>query len=178
VILTRSRILDEISKKTILIEPFREECLGPNSYDLHLGRYLLTYTQRMLDARIKNEMEEMTIPPDGFILFPGILYLGVTEEYIESHNHVPFLEGITSAARLGIYVNPCSGKGSIGHCNTWTLEINTIHPVRVYHGMPIAQILFFKTEGEVDTPYSKLKTAKYNARSIKPLESMMWKNKF
>jgi len=177
-ILTKKRILDEINRKNILIEPFREECLGINSYDLHLGRHLLTYTKRILDARMHNEVNELLIPKDGFILFPGTMYLGVSEEYIETHAHVPFLEGITSAARLGIKVNPCSGKGSIGHCNTWTLEMDVIHPVRIYQGMPIAQIFFLKVEGEVETPYSQQKNAKYSSRSIKPMESMMWKNNF
>ena len=36
-ILTDARILEEIDKETILIEPFRRECLGSNSYDVHLG---------------------------------------------------------------------------------------------------------------------------------------------
>lgn len=177
-ILTRNRILDEITKKSILIEPFREECLGPNSYDVHLGRFLITYTSRVLDVRVQNEIEELTIPKEGILLFPGTMYLGVTEEYIESHNHVPFLEGISSASRLGINANASSGKGSIGHCNTWTIDINVVAPIRVYQGMPIAQIFFLKAEGEVDTKYSKLKTAKYRSRSIKPTESMMWKSKF
>lgn len=177
-ILSRNRILDEIAKKTILIEPFREECLGPNSYDVHLGRFLLTYTNRVMDAKVQNETEEIHIPKEGIILYPNTMYLGVTEEYIESHNHVPFLEGISSASRLGINANPSSGKGSIGHCNTWTIEINVVSPIRVYHGMPIAQIFFLKVEGEVEIKYNKMKTAKYNSRSIKPVESMMWKFKF
>jgi dCTP deaminase len=178
VILTRNRILEEIERKNILIEPFREECLGLNSYDLHLARHLLTFSERLLDAKTKNPMDELIIPQDGLILHPGTFYLGVSEEYTETHKHVPFLDGTTSAARLGIIINPSSGKGSIGHCNTWTIEFSVIHPIRIYHGMPIAQLLFIKADGHVDESYANLKTAKYNSRSIKPTESMMWKNKF
>lgn len=177
-ILTRKRILDEISRKNILIEPFREECLGLNSYDLHLGKYILTYTERVLDSRIHNPVEEMIIPNEGMVLYPGVMYLGVTDEYIETHTHVPFLEGIASVGRLGIAVNPSSGKGSVGHCNTFTMEINVVHPVRIYKGMPIAQVFFIKVEGEVEVTYTNMKTAKYTSRTIKPSESMMWKNDF
>ncbi len=49
-ILTDYQILDEIEKGSILIEPFRADCLGTNSYDVHLGRYLATYKDRVLDA--------------------------------------------------------------------------------------------------------------------------------
>ena len=177
-LLTGKRILDEINRKNILIEPFNEDRLGPNSYDIHLGRYLATYCGRVLDAREHNIIEEMVIPQEGIELQPGTMYLGVSEEYVETRIHVPFLEGISSVARLGIMVNAASGKGNIGHCNTWTMEISVIQPVKVYHSMPIAQLLFISVEGEIDKKYSELKNAKYNSRSIKPVESMMWKSKF
>lgn len=38
-ILSDKRILEEIEKGTIIIEPFEKECLGSNSYDVHLGKY-------------------------------------------------------------------------------------------------------------------------------------------
>jgi len=107
-ILTGEKILEEINNKNILIEPFREESLGMNSYDLHLGKYIATYKTRVLDAKEHNKIEEIKITDDGFLLEAGTLYLGVTEEYTEVHHHVPFLEGISSASRLGIFVNPLS----------------------------------------------------------------------
>ena len=42
-ILSDLRILEEIDKGTIKIEPYRRECLGSNSYDVHLGKTLATY---------------------------------------------------------------------------------------------------------------------------------------
>jgi dCTP deaminase len=177
-ILTAKKILDEITGKTILIEPFREDCLGPNSYDIHLGRFMITYTDRILDAKERNNVEEITIPPEGYLLQPSTVYLGVSEEYIETHRHVPILKGISSVTRLGINVNSSSGIGSIGHRNTWTMEITVVQPVRVYHGMPLAQLIFFEVSGEIDMSYHKMKNAKYVSRSLRPVESMMWKNKF
>jgi dCTP deaminase len=98
-ILTDKEILNCIDEGSILIEPFKRECLGSNSYDVHLGRYLAVYKNRVLDARAKNEIIEMIIPEEGIELQPGTLYLGVTEEYTETHKHVPFLEGKSSIGR-------------------------------------------------------------------------------
>lgn len=177
-ILSDKRILEEIEKENILIEPFQPECLGSNSYDVHLGKYLATYTDRILDARKHNEIEMMIIPEEGMILYPDMLYLGVTEEYTETHAHVPFLEGKSSVGRLGIDIHATAGKGDVGYCNTWTLEISVRQPVRIYASMPIGQLIYFVVDGSVKSPYNKRKSAKYNQRSLKPVESMMWKNKW
>lgn len=177
-ILSDKRIIEEIEKGTILIEPFRKECLGTNSYDVHLGKYLAVYNDRVLDARKHNKIEHFEIPIEGFVLQPNTLYLGVTEEYTETHAHVPFLEGKSSTGRLGIDIHATAGKGDVGFCNTWTLEISVAQPVRVYRGMPIGQLIYFVVEGEIDIFYNKKEDAKYNKRTIKPVESMMWKNRF
>ncbi|MBX6379500.1 MAG: dCTP deaminase, partial [Thermoflavifilum aggregans] len=109
---------------------------------------------------------------------PGILYLGVTQEYTETHAFVPFLEGKSSTGRLGIHIHATAGKGDVGFCNTWTLEISVVQPVRVYAGMPIGQLIYFPVDGEVINTYNRKPDAKYNQRTYKPVESMMWKNKF
>jgi dCTP deaminase len=44
--------------------------------------------------------------------------------------------------------------------------------------MPIGQLIYFVVEGEIETMYNTKKSAKYNKRGVKPVESMMWKNKF
>ncbi|MFK7972269.1 MAG: dCTP deaminase [Bacteroidia bacterium] len=177
-ILSDSSILAEIEKGTIIIEPFDREKLGSNSYDVHLGKHLATYTDRALDARKHNKIEEFEIPEEGFVLEPNTLYLGVTQEYTETHAHVPFLEGKSSSGRLGIHIHATAGKGDVGFCNTWTLEITVVHPVRVYAGMPIGQLIYFELQGETLRPYNTKPGAKYTTRTIKPVESMMWKNAF
>src|SRR6476661_6853258 len=160
-ILTDQQILAEIEKGTIVIEPYDRSCLGTNSYDVHLGRYIDTF-----------EIDEHA----GFVLQPGTLYLGVTEEYTETHATVPFLEGKSSVGRLGIDIHATAGKGDVGFCNHWTLEISCIQPVRIYAGMPVGQLIYFSVEGDIENAYNKKSSAKYNTRSPKPMESMMWKN--
>lgn len=177
-ILSDKKILEAIESGDIVIEPFRATALGTNSYDVHLGKTLALYKNRVLDARQHNEIEYIEIPTEGIVLEPGTLYLGVTEEYTESHSCVPFLEGKSSIGRLGIDIHATAGKGDVGFCNTWTLEISCVMPVRVYAGMPIGQLIYFAVEGEIINYYNKKGSAKYTKRTQKPVESMMWKNKF
>ncbi|GAB4347862.1 MAG: dCTP deaminase [Flammeovirgaceae bacterium] len=177
-ILSDKQILEEIKKGTIKIEPFNRDCLGTNSYDVHLGKFLATYKDEILDARKHNQINIFEIPADGFVLRPDTLYLGVTEEYTETLAHVPFLEGKSSVGRLGIDIHATAGKGDVGFCNTWTLEISVTQPVRIYAGMPIGQLIYFKVDGDIQHFYHSKKNAKYNQRTEKPVESMMWKNKF
>ena len=174
-ILSDKEILKEIARGTIVIRPFRKECLGSNSYDVHLGRTLLVYRTRVLDARYPNPVEAITIPDEGYVLQPGKLYLGVTEEYTETHRHVPFLEGKSSIGRLGIFIHATAGKGDVGFCNHWTLEIFCVQPVRIYAGMPIGQLIFFEVKGEVQTPYTQKPSAKYTDVSPLPQPSRLWK---
>jgi len=175
-ILTDKKILREMEQGRIVITPFDEKFLGTNSYDVHLGRHLATYRNDILDAKVANEVDYFDIPDDGIILLPHRLYLGVTEEYTETHAHVPFLEGKSSVGRLGVDIHATAGKGDVGFCNTWTLEISVKQPVRIYPGMPIGQLIYFEISGEVGTPYGAKKSAKYNTRTEKPVGSMMWKN--
>jgi dCTP deaminase len=145
---------------------------------VHLGSYLAVYEDRILDAKKHNKITEFEIAAEGLVLYPGTLYLGVTQEYTETHNAVPFLEGKSSVGRLGIDIHATAGKGDVGFCNHWTLEISCTQPVRIYAGMPIGQLIYFAVEGEIENYYNKKPNAKYNQRSVKPMESMMWKNAF
>ena len=177
-ILSDQRILEEIEKETIKIQPYNREFLGSNSYDVHLSKHLATYKDKTLDAKKHNEINHFEIPDEGFVLLPGELYLGVTEEYTETHVHVPFLEGKSSTGRLGIDIHATAGKGDVGFCGNWTLEISCKIPVRIYKGMPIGQLIYFPVEGDVQVKYNSKKDAKYSGQPDRPVESMMWKNKF
>lgn len=177
-ILSDKQILEEIEKGTIVLEPFNREKLGTNSYDVHLGACLATYEEKELDARKHNKIKKFEIPEEGYVLQPGVLYLGVTAEYTETHAHVPFLEGKSSVGRLGIDIHATAGKGDVGFCNYWTLEISVQQPVRVYAGMPIGQVIYFQVEGDIENYYNKKPSAKYNGKLAEPMESMMWKNSF
>ncbi|MCI4350196.1 MAG: dCTP deaminase [Thermoplasmata archaeon] len=175
-ILSDTRIRRAMREGRIVVRPFRPKCLGSNSYDVHLGPYLSTYRDGALDARRPNAVDEFKIPPEGFVLVPGQLYLGVTEEYTETHDFVPFLEGKSSVGRLGVDIHSTAGKGDVGFCNYWTLEMSVKLPVRVYRGMPIGQLIYFEVAGDVAHPYGVKSSAKYRKVSSHPVPSRMHLN--
>ena len=175
-ILSDAQILEEMKSGQIVIEPFNHDCLGSNSYDVHLGGTLALYLDPILDAKKHNKIELFEIPAEGYVLEPDKLYLGVTQEYTETHTHVPFLEGKSSIGRLGIDIHATAGKGDVGFSNHWTLEISVKMPVKVYAGMPVGQLIYFEVKGDVVTRYDRKGSAKYNQKSPLPMESMMWRN--
>ncbi len=177
-ILSDLEILVAIDAGQIVIEPFDRAKLGTNSYDVHLGPTLAVYDAAVLDARKHNTISHFDIPEEGIVLQPGRLYLGVTAEYTETHATVPFLEGKSSVGRLGIDIHATAGKGDVGFCNYWTLEISVSMPVRVYAGMPVGQLIYFTVSGAIENYYNLKRNAKYNDRTDKPVESMMWRNSF
>jgi dCTP deaminase len=98
-IFSDKKITESIATRQIVIEPFNPSCLGTNSYDVHLSRFLAKYEDAVLDAKKHNKIQHFEIPEEGFVLEPGNLYLGSTVEYTETHNSVPFLEGKSSVGR-------------------------------------------------------------------------------
>ncbi len=148
----------------IEIEPFAEERLGPNSYDVSLSAQLRVYASHHsglgplgvfnpLDCRKDNPTVPFTIPEEGFVLLPGTLYLGSTVERTVTAGLTPWLDGRSSIGRLGIQIHATAGRGDDGWCGQWTMEIQCIYPVRIYAGMKIGQLTFFTITGE-RKPYS------------------------
>jgi dCTP deaminase len=151
--------------KDIVIDPFDPAQLNPNSYNLRLHNELLVYEEIVLDMRRPSRHRRHEIPPDGFVLNPGQLYLGRTVERTETHNLVPMLEGRSSVGRLGLFVHVTAGFGDVGFCGYWTLEMYAVQPIRIYPGVEIAQIFYHTLEGAVE----EYKSEKYqNNRDIQP----------
>jgi dCTP deaminase len=175
-ILSDSEIIKQMSFDDIVIIPFNREQLGTNSYDVMLGSTIKTYENPELDSAGKNAIQVFEIPATGYVLQPGNLYLAVTQEYTETHKCVPYLEGKSSLARLGISIHQTAGKGDVGFCGHWTMEITVAIPVRVYAGMKIGQLIYNEVRGEVLTPYNVKESAKYNNSDASPIESKNHEN--
>jgi deoxycytidine triphosphate deaminase len=169
-ILTGTEIRKQVLSKKIHIKPFIEENLNPNSYNFRLGNKLKIYTSKVLDPSKKNKFKEITIPKEGFILQPHKLYLGHTIEEMGSDFFVPTMQARSSVGRLGLYIYLNSGLGDIGFKKQWTLELQAIHPLKIYPGMKIGQMLFWKPRGKI-----KLYNGKYKD-SIGPQTSQIWKD--
>ncbi|MGI9256422.1 MAG: dCTP deaminase [Salinispira sp.] len=141
----------EIQKRLgsdIIIDPFNEAQLNPNSYNLRLHNELLVYDERTLDMKTPNASSTVKIPEEGLILEANRLYLGRTIEHTRTENLVPMLEGRSSIGRLGLFVHITAGFGDVGFIGFWTLEIFCVQPIRVYAGVEICQIFYHSLEGE------------------------------
>lgn len=150
---------DEIRSRRdgdIVIDPFHEKQLNPNSYNLCLHNELLVYEEIVLDMRRPNRFRRYTIPEEGIVLNPNQLYLGRTVERTETYNLVPMLEGRSSIGRLGLFVHVTAGFGDVGFQGFWTLEMFAVQPVRIYPGVEICQIFYHSVEGTV-TEYASQK---------------------
>ncbi len=145
----------------ILIEPFNQGQLNPNSYNLKLHNELLVYSQSPLDMKLPNPTEKLTIPAEGLVLEPNKLYLGRTVEYTETHNYVPMLEGRSSIGRLGLFIHVTAGFGDVGFKGYWTLEIFCVQPIRIYPEVEVCQIYYHSIEGDFEN-YS---SGKYQANT-------------
>lgn len=180
-ILTGAMILEEVRNGNIEIDPFRACKLNPNSYNLSLANELKVYkpvnrcknvdwerlcslhkingtyikqNEPVLDAHADNAFETYTIPEEGFLMVPGILYLGSTIERTYTSKYIPMVEGRSSAGRLGLSVHVTAGFGDIGFNGRWTLEITVVHPLIIYPNDEILQIAFHTPEGNTAYQYN------------------------
>ncbi|MDR3550802.1 MAG: hypothetical protein P4L31_05270, partial [Candidatus Babeliales bacterium] len=102
--------------KGILIDPFNEAQVGPNSYNLRLHHDIVMYDVEELDMKKSHATKSLIIPEEGLLLQPGKLYLGRTIEYTETDGLVPMLEGRSSVGRLGLFIHITAGFGDVGFC--------------------------------------------------------------
>ena len=136
--------------KEIMIEPFDEKRINPNSYNLTLANELLVYKNEILDMKKPNDTSKIIIPEDGLLLKPNTLYLGRTNEFTSTSKYVPMLEGRSSTGRLGLFIHVTAGFGDIGFAGYWTLEIFCVQPVKIYPNVEICQIYYHNIEGDYD----------------------------
>ncbi len=147
--------------QNIVIDPFDDSRLNPNSYNLTLHDELMVYEEVVLDMRKANRVRRMVIPHEGLVLQPHQLYLGRTVERTETHNLVPMIEGRSSIGRLGLFVHVTAGFGDVGFRGYWTLEMFAVQPVRIYAGVAICQIFYHDIEG----PFIEYSSDKYQGNT-------------
>ena len=146
-ILTGPQIQASVANGDIVIQPFRRRQLAPNAYDFRLGNRCCVYTAKTLDAAVANKTKTFTIPREGITLQPTRIYLVNTEEVMGSHQFVPIIRGRSSVGRLGIFIDITADLIDLGSINQWTLQLHAVQPVRIYPGILIGQVTFWRTYG-------------------------------
>lgn len=181
------------------ISDWDEKRLNPNSYNLRLANELMIYGQeysykaiemdkngnltenfveksgimRLKNLDMANDMPVATfsIPESGYLLEPGVLYLGRTMEYTKTNKFVPMLEGRSSIGRLGVSIHVTAGFGDIGFKGYWTLEITCVQPTIIYPEIEICQIYYHTI-----APTCDIWVPDDNSPDIKKYESGKYQN--
>lgn len=171
-----------VEKGDLVIRPFSTAHVNPNSVNLTLDNTLKVYRKNYpihqyyeelqvfgartrfvapppsvliepLELGTKEETVDLTIPENGLVLYPGVLYLGKTVEWTETpHPYVPMLEGRSSTGRMGWSVHITAGVGDVGFRGHWVLEMTVVYPLRITRGLQVCQVMYHKVEGDTN-PY-------------------------
>jgi dCTP deaminase len=151
-----------VAEGRIVIDPWDEALVQPASVDLRLGnsfRVFHNHRVTAIDLRDppRNLTEEVVVEAgDPFAIHPGEFALGRTLEAVEIPDDVVArIEGKSSLGRLGLIVHATAGFVDPGFKGTLTLEITNLTrvPIKLYAGLPIAQLSFMALDAPAEHPY-------------------------
>lgn len=152
----------ELAAGRIGLTPSEPEMVQPSSVDVRLDRYFRLFDNHkyaVIDPA--EEQPELTRlievdPAEGFILHPGEFVLGSTFEQVTLPDDIAArLEGKSSLGRLGLLTHSTAGFIDPGFSGHVTLELSNVAtlPIRLWPGMKIGQLCFFKLSSPAERPY-------------------------
>ncbi|HVL97061.1 MAG TPA: dCTP deaminase [Solirubrobacteraceae bacterium] len=146
----------------IVVDPFEETMVQPSSIDLRLGdSFRVFHNHRVTAIDLRDPPQNLTeevVVDDGesFVIHPGEFCLGRTLEWVELPDDVVArVEGKSSLGRMGLIVHATAGFVDPGWRGTLTLELNNLTrvPIKLYPGLPIAQLSFMALDAPAERPY-------------------------
>jgi dCTP deaminase len=170
VLLSDRDILAEIEAQRIRVEPYDEAMIQPSSIDFRLDRYFRVFENHRyphIDPAADQSDLTREVEPEGdepFILHPGEFVLGSTYEVVSLPDDVAArVEGKSSLGRLGLLTHATAGFVDPGFSGHVTLELANVAtlPIKLYPGMKIGQLCFFKLSSPAAHPYG---SEKYGSR--------------
>ncbi|BDZ45326.1 dCTP deaminase [Naasia aerilata] len=163
-------IRSEIAAGRIGLKPHDPELLQPSSFDVRLDRYFRLFDNHkypFIDpAEDQPDLTRLveTKPDQPFILHPGEFVLGSTFELITLPDDIAArLEGKSSLGRLGLLTHSTAGFIDPGFSGHVTLELSNVAtlPIKLWPGMKIGQLCFFRLTSAAEHPYG---TGPYGSR--------------
>ncbi|MEU8222207.1 dCTP deaminase [Kribbella sp. NPDC048915] len=163
-------ILAELDAKRVQLDPFDAAMVQPSSVDVRLDRFFRVFeNHKYPHIDPSEEQPDLTrlVEPDGdepFILHPGEFVLGSTYELVTLPDDVAArLEGKSSLGRLGLLTHSTAGFIDPGFSGHVTLELSNVAtlPIKLWPGMKIGQLCFFRLSSPAEHPYG---SAKYGSR--------------
>jgi dCTP deaminase len=171
-ILSGSEIERQVAAAAITVSPFDPANINPNSIDLTLDDTVLRYRDPVIDPRVEANTYHVPIPADGLLLEPMSFCLGSSRETVGSNEFVPMVHAKSSTARAGLFVHITADLIDIGSIGVVTFQLFATLPLWVYPGMRIAQMTFWKPQGDIT-----LYAGKYQG-SRGPVKSMIFRDEF
>ncbi|HRV68319.1 MAG TPA: dCTP deaminase [Marmoricola sp.] len=163
-------ILAEIEQQRIQVEPYDESMIQPSSIDFRLDRFFRVFENHKyphIDPAADQSDLTRVVEPEGddaFILHPGEFVLGSTFEVVTLPDDLAArVEGKSSLGRLGLLTHATAGFVDPGFSGHVTLELANVAtlPIKLYPGMKIGQLCFFRLSSPAIHPYG---SAKYGSR--------------
>ncbi len=163
-------ILAEIKARRIVVEPYDEAMIQPSSIDFRLDRFFRVFENHRyphIDPAADQSDLTREVEPVGeepFILHPGEFVLGSTLEVVTLPDDLAArVEGKSSLGRLGLLTHATAGFVDPGFSGHVTLELANVAtlPIKLYPGMKIGQLCFFRLSSPAEHPYG---SAKYGSR--------------
>jgi dCTP deaminase len=170
VLLSDRDIKAEIDAKRVQLDPFDAAMVQPSSVDVRLDRFFRVFENHRYPhidpAEEQPDLTRMVEPQDEepFILHPGEFVLGSTYELVTLPDDVAArLEGKSSLGRLGLLTHSTAGFIDPGFSGHVTLELSNVAtlPIKLWPGMKIGQLCFFRLSSPAEHPYG---SAKYGSR--------------
>jgi dCTP deaminase len=170
VLLSDRDIKAELEAKRVALEPFDDSMIQPSSIDVRLDRFFRVFENHRYPhidpAEDQPELTRMVEPvgEEPFILHPGEFVLGSTYEVVTLPDDVAArLEGKSSLGRLGLLTHSTAGFIDPGFSGHVTLELANVAnlPIKLWPGMKIGQLCFFRLSSPAEHPYG---SAKYGSR--------------
>ena len=160
----------EVEAGRLGIDPYDETLIQPSSVDVRLDRMFRVFENHKyphIDPSIDQpDLTRQVHPEDGepFILHPGEFVLGSTYEMVSLPDDVAArLEGKSSLGRLGLLTHSTAGFIDPGFSGHVTLELSNVAtlPIKLWPGMKIGQLCFFRLSSPSAHPYG---SEKYGSR--------------
>jgi len=170
VLLSDRDILAELEAKRVALEPFDPAMVQPSSIDVRLDKFFRVFeNHRYPHIDPAEDQSDLTreVAAQGeepFILHPGEFVLGSTLEVVTLPDDVAArLEGKSSLGRLGLLTHSTAGFIDPGFSGHVTLELANVAnlPIKLWPGMKIGQLCFFRLSSPAEHPYG---SAKYGSR--------------
>ncbi|MBX3091703.1 MAG: dCTP deaminase [Cryobacterium sp.] len=152
----------ELEAGRVGLDPLDLSMIQPSSIDVRLDRYFRLFDNHkypFIDpAEDQPELTHLVESHDDqpFILHPGEFVLGSTFELVTLPDDVAArLEGKSSLGRLGLLTHSTAGFIDPGFTGHVTLELSNVAtlPIKLWPGMKIGQLCFFRLSSPAEKPY-------------------------